>query len=205
MLIDIHVHTGKYSPCSSIELEAAVLKAKEMGLDGLCFTDHDNCSIREEAKFLAREMNFLIIVGMEVLTYEGDLLIFGLDEPPPQKMHAQDLIMAVNELNGMAIAAHPFRDNGRALGAQIKKLKGLAGVESFNGNTVLPANCKAQALGESLKLPSLGGSDAHALERIGYYASFFLEEFNSEAGFIRAVKAGAAYPVAYGTAGFYKI
>jgi len=205
MLIDIHVHTCKHSPCSRIEPQEAVLKAREMGLDGICITDHDNCHIRSEAEVLSREMNFLILVGMEVLSYEGDLLIFGLDEAPAQKMHARDLIALVNRKSGVAIAAHPFRDNGRALGESIRELEGLSGVESFNGNTSPADNYRADALGKSLFLPLLGGSDAHSVERIGCYATYFSADINSTAAFISAVKGGLVCPVAHGANGFYKL
>ena len=58
MLLDIHVHTSKYSPCSTINLIDAVLKAREVGLDGICVTDHDTDSIRDDATLVARETGF---------------------------------------------------------------------------------------------------------------------------------------------------
>ena len=195
MLIDIHVHTNRYSPCSTIEPEAAVSRALAMGLDGICFTDHNSNGMREEAAKLAKESGLFIVVGFEALTYEGDILVFGIDEPPAEKMHAAALIEEVNKKNGVAIAAHPFRKNGRSLGEKVKNIKGLAGLESFNGNTPYADNYCSYALSSALKMPSFGGSDAHRTERVGIFATMLPRFEKTESAFIKAIKAGTASPV----------
>ena len=195
MLIDIHVHTKDYSPCSSIDPESAVSKALDIGLDGICITDHNSMGMREEAAKLAKESGLFIYVGFEVLTYEGDILVFGIDEVPTQEMHAAELIDYVKRKNGATIAAHPFRNNGRSLGEEIKRLKGLAGIETFNGNTALSDNRRSYALSSAHKMPAFGGSDAHRTEQIGVYATKFPCFDRSESAFIKAIKSGSVYPV----------
>lgn len=168
-----------------------------MGLDGLCITDHESNNIMDLAKNLAREHQFLLIVGMELLTYEGDLLVFGLEEVPTEKMHAIDLVKLAWNHGGVCISAHPFRDNGRGMGAYIKDLTGLAGVEAFNGNTSYVHNHKAYKLAKNLDLPCLGGSDAHRLERVGQYATCFPDGIRDEHDLILAIREGAVYPLVY--------
>jgi len=62
VIIDIHVHTAEYSPCSNIDLEEAILKAQIIGLDGICITDHESNGIFDKANELSKKHNFLVIV-----------------------------------------------------------------------------------------------------------------------------------------------
>ena len=40
MLVDIHIHTSRYSECSSLHPIDMAVAAKEAGLDGICLTEH---------------------------------------------------------------------------------------------------------------------------------------------------------------------
>jgi len=197
VLIDVHVHTAEYSPCSSIDFEEAIIKARTIGLDGICITDHESNGIIDKAEELSEKYNYLVIVGMELLTYEGDLLVFGLEEVPTEKMHADVLIHLVSQNDGICISAHPFRDNGRGMGEHIRKIDGLSGIEAFNGNTEPYQNFQAYNLGMGLNIPCLGGSDAHSIERIGRYATMFPEGLRDVKDFINAVKNRNVFPVLY--------
>lgn len=205
MFIDIHVHTKEFSPCSHIDLEEAIIKAKTIGLDGICITDHESMEMINRSESLTRKHQFLLIVGVELLTYEGDLLVFGLHDVPSEKMHANDLIRLTSQERGVCISAHPFRDNGRGMGEYIRNLEGLAGIETFNGNTKLDHNKQAHVLGKDLRLPCLGGSDAHRVERVGMYATSFPDGIKDLQSFIEAIKVGQVCPVGYQKTGFRKI
>jgi len=198
MLIDIHIHT-EYSPCSQLKLEDAVIRAKDLGLDGLCATDHESKGIVDMAGHLAKKYDFLIIVGLEYFTYEGDLLIFGLDEIPVRRMHAHSMIELVLRNGGISISAHPFRDYERGLGKYLKQVNGLSGVEAFNGSTGPLQNYQAYSLGMSLGLPCLGGSDAHALEELGRCVTVFPDGIANERDLIEAVRQGDVSPALYNT------
>lgn len=187
MLIDIHVHTAKHSPCSTIALPLAVSRAREVGLDAICITDHDTDGVRQEAELISREAGFKIFVGMEILTYEGDLLVFGLSEVPRGKLHAVELIETLSACGGIAVAAHPYRDNGRGLGDMTWQLPGLAGVEVFNGRTEEADNQRAAAHAAACNLPCLGGSDAHRLDEIGRYVTYVPGRLDRVEQFVQAV------------------
>ncbi len=92
MIIDTHIHESKYSLDSEISLEEIVKRGKEIGLDGVCITDHESSDIMDEAHAYSKATGFLILVGAEILTYEGDILVFGLKDIPKNKMHAKDLL-----------------------------------------------------------------------------------------------------------------
>jgi predicted metal-dependent phosphoesterase TrpH len=89
MLIDTHLHEKKFSGDSFISLEMIIKKAGELGLDGICITDHESNAIRTEAAALSQKTGFLIITGAEVLTLEGDMTVFGLDRLPEKTVHSQ--------------------------------------------------------------------------------------------------------------------
>ncbi|MCK4260133.1 MAG: PHP domain-containing protein [Halanaerobiales bacterium] len=209
MLIDIHVHTSKYSSCSRIDFEEAIIQAKGIGLDGICITDHESNGIIDEANELSKKHNFLVIVGMELLTYEGDLLVFGLEEVPQAhiagKSHANELISLINQKGGIALSAHPFRNNGRGMGEFIRQIDNLSGIEVFNGNTTFENNSRAYHLGLELGIPCLGGSDAHRIERIGKYATSFSDGIRDLKDFINAVKEDEFFPVEYNNNRFEEV
>src|SRR6056297_1891184 len=197
MLIDIHMHEKKYSSDSFVSLEEIVAKAKSIGLDGICITDHESNQIKAEATKLSVQEDFPIIVGAEVLTQAGDILVFGLNDLPKEKIPAQDLIDSVNRAGGVAIAAHPFRDNGRGIGEEIRKLTGLAGIETFNGSTKPDHNFQAYSLALELGLSKVGGSDTHVIERVGKFVTSFPDWVRTTKDLIKAVKNGKVKPVKY--------
>ena len=92
MIIDTHMHEKTYSSDSFLSLEDIVKKSKSMGLDGVCITDHESNEIKDFAHQFSKQSGFLILVGAEVLTHEGDITVFGLDDLPKEKIHAQQLI-----------------------------------------------------------------------------------------------------------------
>jgi len=67
---DLHVHTT-YSQDSLITPKDLVYYAKKRGLNAVAITDHNEL---EGAYKIAREVDFLIIPGMEVSSADGTLL-----------------------------------------------------------------------------------------------------------------------------------
>lgn len=196
MLIDTHIHENKYSSDSHMCLDEIIYKAKEIGLDGICITDHDNNDLRRDMGASFEKDGILVIVGAEVLTYQGDILVFGLEDIPKEKINAVELLEMVEKAGGVAISAHPYRNNNRGLGDHIREVeKTLTGVEVFNGSTTPHANLYAYALAMELKMGCFGASDAHIVEKIGTYATKFKRNIRDESDFIEAVKEGNFCPV----------
>lgn len=203
MIIDCHVHDSKYSADSHLDLYEAIDGAKSMGLDGICLTNHDNNTLKDEIGESAFINGVLVIVGAEVLTFEGDILTFGLKDIPKEMVSAEELLTLVKKNNGIAIAAHPFRNNNRGIGNNIIRLSSLlTGIEAFNGSTYYEHNMEAYSLANRLNLPVLGASDAHRLEKLGTYATYFEDSIRDHIDFIEAVKYSNYYPVMKTEAGF---
>lgn len=196
MIIDTHIHENKYSSDSFIELQEAVDTAKLKGLDGICITNHDNNDLRRDIGDYAVINGVLVIVGAEILTHQGDILVFGVKDLPKEMLHAEELLTLVKKQNGVAIAAHPYRNNNRGLENNLYKVGHLlSGVESFNGSTYSYHNLHAFATATELGLPSLGASDAHVVDKIGVYATKFYDNIRDHKDFIEAIKSKNFHPV----------
>ncbi|MEI6285013.1 MAG: PHP-associated domain-containing protein [Bacillota bacterium] len=195
MVIDTHIHERQYSPDSRADIYGIVRQARAIGLDAVCITNHDDHQIKAVARELSVQLDFLIIPGCEVLTFQGDVIVFGVEQLPGKMVNAHELVEYVNSYGGVAIAAHPFRSNNRGLGKLIAEIPGLAGAEGFNGNTCLEENLLTCELAANCGLPLFGASDAHLNNRVGKYATCFDCIIQSEADFVAAVKTRQFWPV----------
>ena len=64
MLIDMHVHT-RFSPCSVIRIRNLLSRAREVGIDGVCITDHDTIASKHEFEKLSDTHGICFIIGIE--------------------------------------------------------------------------------------------------------------------------------------------
>ncbi len=195
MIFDIHIHQEEHSSDSKLNVYEAIEIAKARGLDGICVTDHDSLGLRKRVREIEVDTNFKVIVGVEIFSLDGDLLCFGIDEIPEERLSAQATIDFVNERGGICIAAHPYRNVHRGLGDMIMELDGLAAIEGFNGRTDNYCNFKATTISKAIGLPVCGGSDSHTVGEIGNYGTLFKTVIDTEMDFIEAVKRGMCEPV----------
>lgn len=190
MIFDMHMHQNKHSSDSKMDIYEGIEYAKSIGLDGICITDHDDLGLRPLAEKLSEESGIKIIVGVEIYTLDGDLLCYGIDEMPEERLSAQDTIDFVNERGGACIAAHPYRHNRRGLEETLFEVEGLSAIEGYNGRTKKADNLRAVMTANSMNLPITGGSDAHTVEEIGGFVTVFDRAIESEKDFIQELKAG---------------
>ena len=202
MIIDLHVHEETFSACSCMSLEDAVKCAQYRGLDAICITNHDSLDIA--GSDCLRTVNFPVFVGVEVSTRQGDMLAFGLESLPPFRPTAQECIDFVAERNGFSCAAHPFRTWHNVLGNCLDGLRGLDGMEVFNGANIADENSQAWQACKRLGLVALGGSDAHRSQDLGRCATWFPEPVTSMRELIQALKSGRCRPVMRSPDGLYR-
>ncbi|MEG0109144.1 MAG: PHP domain-containing protein, partial [Lachnospiraceae bacterium] len=107
MFIDLHMHEMTYSEDSFLKLEEIVIVAKARGLQGICITDHDSMGLKEYAKEYSKQVDFPIFVGIEYYSLQGDILAFGIDDFPKERLNAQEFITLVKEQGGVCFSAHP--------------------------------------------------------------------------------------------------
>lgn len=202
MLIDLHIHTNKYSSCSMLDPRAMVYQAYMMGLDGIAIIEHNKTWIHSEIKSLKERTHvedFVILAGQEVHCYngdtEGDIIIFGCEDTIKKKSPVEVVIEFVHSRGGIVIAAHPYRPfNG--FGDYSCKLP-IDGIEVYSTNHDEEGNQRAYEMWKKSSIFGIGGSDAHELERIGKYLTVFKDRVDNEMELIEKLKSGECYPVEY--------
>ena len=197
MLVDLHMHEATYSSDSFLSLEEIATVARERGLNGICITDHDSMGLRDTADAFARETGFPIFTGVEYYSLQGDIVAFGIDDIPKGRVSAQDFIDHVKRQGGVCFAAHPFRDNKRGLEEHLLEVRGLDGIEAFNGSTSMEANLEALEHCRILGIQPVGASDCHVLRKIGVYATILPDDVFEIGDFVHSFRKGRCRPAGY--------
>lgn len=209
MLIDLHVHSHHTRGCSLAPRDV-LRRAKEVGLDGVAFTDLNTLEGVEEIRAAGREEGILALAGVEVATDRGHYLCFFPDParvpPPPQLFGSatpwpvREVLQRVKELGGVAVAAHPYdKSIERPSGDFIFTLDGLSAIEGLNGRRKPAANDLAVEAADHMNLPCVAGSDAHAsLDEIGRAATLFRDVVAGEADLVAQIRAATVYAVEIG-------
>lgn len=195
MIIDLHMHEMTFSPDSHMKIDQIVERAKLIGLDGVCITDHDSIGFMTLVEEARDRLQFPIFVGVEYLTSQGDILAYGISELPEAGLSAQEFVDFVKEHGGACTAAHPYRNNNRGLGDHIYQTQGLDAVEVLNGNSTLAENQKALAVARKHDLQCVGGSDSHHFGQVGTYATYFPEKVHTIQDIVDQLKSRKCHPV----------
>jgi predicted metal-dependent phosphoesterase TrpH len=182
-LADVHMHTI-FSYDGTATVPSVLARAKEIGLDVIAITDHDEINGSLKALELAPHYGIEVIPGIEVTTADGDLLALNVTEKVERGHSLIETVLKVRELGGFCIAPHPMAGGlgMKSLSARtiMRALRNhevaqtLIGIETFNATTIDKlSNHYAHLLGEHLKIARLGNSDAHILKTIGMGATQF--------------------------------
>jgi predicted metal-dependent phosphoesterase TrpH len=197
--IDLHVHTTLGGD-SLIEPDELVPRAREVGLDAVCVTEHHSRALSRPFEKIAEETGFPIFRGLEYHSAEGHLLVFGVKAGPSELPPGLPMQRALDWINrtreGVAVPAHPYQRNvlGRFLGGRILDFRGLVALETINGSLSRQANQKAMDDAGRLGVHGIGGSDAHGLQILGRAYTLFPEPIGSENELARALKKGGYLP-----------
>jgi predicted metal-dependent phosphoesterase TrpH len=195
-LADLHIHTI-FSYDGTASVPAVLARAKEIGLDVIAITDHDEIDGALKAVELAPQYDIEVIPGIEVTTAEGDLLALNVTGKVERGHSLIETVLKVKELGGFCIAPHPMAGGlgmkSLSAGSIMRSLRNrevaqtLIGIETFNATTIdKMSNHYAHLLGEHLKIAKLGNSDAHILRTIGRGATQF--EGHTAKDLIRAIR-----------------
>lgn len=176
-LADLHIHTI-YSYDGTASVPAVLKRAKQIGLDVIAITDHDEITGSLKALELAPNYGVEVIPAIEITTAEGDLLAFNVTEKIQRDLPLIETILKVGELGGFCIAPHPMAGGigMKSLSAYsiLKALRNadvaqtLIGIETYNATTLdKMSNHYARILANRLSLTHTASSDAHIVEAIG--------------------------------------
>ena len=182
MLIDLHVHTNRYSACGNSTPEEMAQSALEHGLDGIVLTEHNVTWPPDElAELRASFPKLLILSGIELTSDEGDdYLVLGIS---PQswfapRLPAEEIVGHSQRLGGVVILAHPYRYRDQV--PETLATCPVDGIEVASCNMHGAASDGAARLVQALGVFPVWNSDAHHRRDVGLYANTVPERINNE-------------------------
>jgi hypothetical protein len=194
--IDLHTHTRHGSSCSYMEPQELVERAVEVGLDGVCITEHNLTWEQEALASLGRD-GLVVLGGQEASTQWGEVLVFGTGARLLGPAPIEELRRLVDREGGVLIAAHPFRSYflpGVELDAREAARNPLFrfvdAVELFNGMSSRREVEFGLEVLRHLGLPAVGGSDSHAPHTVGRCFTRFPREVGSVQELVHQLKSG---------------
>jgi|TARA_B100001964_G_scaffold223674_2_gene269814 hypothetical protein len=139
-------------------------------MNGIAVTDHDMIEGAIKVKKLNKDKDFEVIMGDEVKTNYGDVLAYYLQE----KIKSREFFSVVDEVRkqgGLIAIPHPFRTSINPtlqFRYPLEKVRDkIDAIECFNSRMIPGNNEMAQKLAKKLKVPGIGGSDAHFTFDVG--------------------------------------
>lgn len=193
---DLHCHSiasydGTLDPVRLLEL------ARERGLTHLAITDHETID-GALAAGAANVQGITLIVGQEVRTTEGDLILLFVRKPIEAGLSPEESVRRARAQGAMIGLAHPFDVHRPSIGrgaVRAEELARLASlcdyVEVYNGRvTDDTANAHAADFARKYGLPAVAGSDAHTQAEVGRCATLFEHEISTADGLRAALRRG---------------
>ncbi len=208
MLIDLHCHTYPISWDSALTPDQMIELAKEAGVEGICFTEHDYFWDVAECEALAKKHDFLVLPGLEANTECGHMLAYGLQKYQFGMHRVEQLAAMVKAAGGVMIAAHPYRrympwyelsgeDLERSLGKAMENpaYKHCVALETLHGRGAPQQNDFSERLRQRLGMRGTGGSDAHQPNQVGRCVTRFEKNITSLGDLSAELQAGRFQPV----------
>lgn len=144
-------------------------------MDGFAITDHNTIQGALEVKKLRKDREIEVIVGEEVLTDSGELLVYYLNKGIPQGP-LPEVLDAARSQGALVALAHPTDLLRRHFPAETVRRwrQRFHAVETFNSRTLWPMfNDSAFQVAKANGLARIAGSDAHFSYEIGGAVTLF--------------------------------
>ncbi len=167
LTIELHSHTEASGDCLMRPADI-VRTCRLKGIDRLAVTDHNTIAGALAVHALAPE---LAIIGEEVMTTQGELLAYFVQETVPPGLSPVETITRLRAQGAAISVSHPF-DRLRHGAWQASDLAAILplvdAIEVFNARCIYPED-NARALAFAVKHAMLGtvGSDAHSHMELG--------------------------------------
>ncbi|MCA9909347.1 MAG: hypothetical protein KC519_11910 [Anaerolineae bacterium] len=196
--VELHCHSIWSKDCI-VTFETILQLCERRGIDKLALTDHNTA---EGALLLQQRAPDRIIVGEEIMTTQGELLAFFVQESIPAGLTPQATIDELRAQGAVISVSHPF-DRLRKGAWEEHHLRAIIdqvdAIETFNARCLYAEdNARAAAFAKAQGLRGTAGSDAHSRPEYGR-ALTLLAPFATPSEFISALD-HAAYVERYSPA-----
>jgi predicted metal-dependent phosphoesterase TrpH len=164
---ELHAHTHASGDCLARPRDL-VRVARARGLDRLALTDHN--TIRGARAAYALDPA-LIIIGEEIMTTQGELLAYFVQDEVPPGLTPLETIIRLRAQGAAISVSHPFDRHRQGAWREADLaaiLPHVDAIEVFNARCIHAAD-NARALAFAREHGTLGtvGSDAHSLMELG--------------------------------------
>lgn len=167
MILETHCHTI-YSRDSLHTPASLVATCARKGIDRVVVTDHNTIDGALAAQRIDPQR---VIVGEEIMTTQGELLVAYVKECVPPGLSPEETIAILRAQGAFISVSHPF-DETRKGAWKPENLLRIAplvdAIETFNARCISPDyNRKAAAFACQYGLHGTAGSDAHTAFELG--------------------------------------
>ncbi|MCB9506264.1 MAG: hypothetical protein H6698_00030 [Myxococcales bacterium] len=204
MLLDLHAYTQL---TGGPTLDAVVDGARSRGLDAACVVDRER-SAATAAAAVSGAYGFPLLVGVELPTRTGDVLLFVSDlDPVMTREEWRELTaLGVPELStvvafaaandGVVLLSHPYDRNRRAAPRdRMFALGGVAGVELGTDAADERANRVALEAVAKSALPGFGGTARRGGAQAPGWLTLFGRPVATQADLVAALRSGDFWAV----------
>lgn len=172
---DLHIHTLASDGADDVVAILAVAEAQ--GLDMIAITDHERTDAARVARIIADDLGLRVrvVVGEEVTTRRGHLLVLGLEQAIRPYRSLRDTIAAAHDAGALAIPAHPLVPWPSGAGSRV--LRDLAGgdpylrpdaLETLNHTPFGRKSAATATLADECGYAGIGSTDAHVAAQVGW-------------------------------------
>lgn len=166
----VELHSHSFASYDSRLKPADIVKAcRDKGITKLALTDHHSIRGALELRALAPE---LVIVGEEIMTTQGELLAYFVEEEVPRGLSPREALARLKAQGAVVSVPHPFdrwRSGAWRESDLIAVLSEVDAIEVFNARCVFKAdNARALAFAQQHGKLSAAGSDAHYRFELGH-------------------------------------
>ncbi len=163
--VDLHAHTLWSKDCL-VPFKKIIRLCQERGIDRIAITDHNTA---DGALAMQKFAPDLVIVGEEIMTTQGEILAYFVQESVPEGLSPDETIHRLREQGAVISVSHPFDQLRKGAWREEELLKiidRVDAIEVFNARCMIPSdNDRAIAFAQQHNLMGTAGSDAHtALE-----------------------------------------
>lgn len=186
--VELHSHTHWSKDClTSFDQIQKICQTR--GIDRIAITDHNTAAGALAMKKIAPE---LVIVGEEIMTTEGEILAYYVQETIPEGLTPHETIRRLRDQGAVISVSHPF--DGLRKGAWREEdllniLDQIDAIEIFNARCFFNVyNDKALAFAQAHHLTGTAGSDAHTVVEYGRALTLLRPFEDTAEDFLSALK-----------------